>query len=502
MSKHSPTFEEFARLAKPGAIVPVYRQLLADTLTPVSAFLRFGDEEDCFLLESVTGGEKVGRYSLLGFGPSAVFECREGVVRHEHSDGIDEYPTDDPIAELERLLGRRTPVAVPGLPEQGASFTGGAVGYFAYDVVRYVEHLPNRPARSLGLPDLCFLFFDTVIVFDHVFQTVKVITNAHIDEGADVRAAYDRAVETIEAVVHRLHTSVSSVHDDIVTGGTEEIEFESNFEKADYLKAVEQCKEYIAAGDIFQIVLSQRLHARTTAEPFDIYRVLRAINPSPYMFYLRQGNLKLIGASPEVMCKVQDGVMTVRPIAGTRRRGKDEAEDAALADELIHDPKERAEHIMLVDLGRNDVGRVCAYNTVHLDEVMIIEKFSHVMHITSNVSGRLLPGKTCFDALRSSLPAGTLSGAPKVRAMQILDALEPDVRGPYGGAVGYLTYGGNMNTGIIIRTLALLGDDAYVQAGGGIVADSVPEREYQETLSKARSVLRAIRIAEDQMGGR
>ena len=498
---YSPTFTEFQRLAQPGAVVPVCRQLLADTLTPVSAFLRFGHEEDCFLLESVTGGEKIGRYSVMGFGPSAVFECLEGVCKHEHDGRVDEYPSDDPIAELERLLGRSRPVPVPGLPEQETSFTGGAVGYFAYDVVRYVESLPGRPARSLGLPDLCFMFFDTVIVFDHVFHTVKVISNVHMDPGRDAQDAYDQAVDVIDQVVERLGSSESFVHDDILTSGTEEIEFESNVEKPDYLEAVQKCKQYIKAGDIFQVVLSQRLHAKTAADPFDIYRVLRAINPSPYMFFLKLGNLKLIGASPEVMCKVEDRRMTVRPIAGTRRRGHTEEEDAALAEELVNDPKERAEHIMLVDLGRNDVGRACEFNSVTLDDVMIVERFSHVMHITSQVSGTLQPGKTCFDALRSALPAGTLSGAPKVRAMQILDEFEPDVRGPYGGAVGYVTYGGNMNTGIIIRTLVLVGEDAYVQAGGGLVADSVPETEYQETLNKARSLLRAIKIAEDQMGG-
>ena len=498
---YSPAFEEFEKLAEPGAVVPVYRQLLADTLTPVSAFLRFSDEDDCFLLESVTGGEKIGRYSMMGFGPSSVFECSEGVVKHERGGTVDEYPSDDPIAEFERLCTRSKPVAVPGLPEQESSFTGGAVGYFAYDVVRYVEDLPDRPARSLGLPDMCFMFFDTVIVFDHVFHTMKIISNAHMDGGRSAREAYTDAVGAIDLVVDKLSTSMSLVHDDIVTGGTEEIEFESNFEKADYLEAVEACKEYIAAGDIFQVVLSQRLHAKTTAEPFDIYRVLRAINPSPYMFYIRLGGLKLIGASPEVMVKVDGDRMVVRPIAGTRRRGSTDEEDAALAEELINDPKERAEHIMLVDLGRNDVGRVCEYNTVHLDDVMIIERFSHVMHITSQVSGKLEPGKTCFDALRSALPAGTLSGAPKVRAMQILDEFEPDVRGPYGGAIGYVTYAGNMNTGIVIRTLVLIGEDAYVQAGGGLVADSVPETEYEETLNKARTVLRAIKIAETQMGG-
>ncbi len=497
---YCPTFEEFQKLATQGAVVPVYRQLLADTLTPVSVFMRFGHQEDCFLLESVTGGEKIGRYSVLGFGPAAVFECTKGVCKYEHDETIDEYPSDDPIAEFERLATRSKPVSVPGLPEQETSFTGGAVGYFAYDVVRYVEDLPNRPARSLGLPDMCFMFYDTVIVFDHVYHTIKAISNAHIDR--DVREAYDRAVEQIDLVVDKLSTSVSFVHDDIVTEGTEEIEFESNFEKADYLAAVDTCKEYIAAGDIFQVVLSQRLHAKTAADAFDIYRVLRAVNPSPYMFYIKLGNLKLIGASPEVMVKVDGRRMIVRPIAGTRKRGKTEPEDAALAEELIHDPKERAEHIMLVDLGRNDVGRVCEFNTVTLDDVMIIERFSHVMHITSQVSGTLKEGKTCFDALRSALPAGTLSGAPKVRAMQILDELEPDVRGPYGGAVGYVTYGGNMNTGIIIRTLTLVGDDAYVQAGGGLVADSVPENEYQETLNKARAVLRAVKIAETQMGGK
>ncbi|MFO7898072.1 MAG: anthranilate synthase component I [Planctomycetota bacterium] len=497
---HSPTLDEFKQLARPGTVVPVYRQLLADTLTPVSAFLRFGQEDDCFLLESVTGGEKIDRYSMMGFGPAAVFSCSEGTVTCRRDGAVDEHASDDPIAEFERLCTRSAPVRVPGLPEQEQSFSGGAVGYFAYDVVRYVEDLPNRPGRSLGLPDLCFMFFDTVIVFDHVFHTVKVISNVHVDEDTDPGAAYGEAVEAIARVVDKLSRSVSLVHDDIVTTGTEEIPFESNFEKPDYLAAVDKCKEYIRAGDIFQVVLSQRLHAKTTADPFDIYRVLRAINPSPYMFYIKLGDLELIGASPEVMVKVDGDRMVVRPIAGTRRRGKDDAEDAALADELINDPKERAEHIMLVDLGRNDVGRVCEFNTVGLDDVMVIEKFSHVMHITSQVSGRLEEGKTCFDALRSAIPAGTLSGAPKIRAMEILDELEPDVRGPYGGAVGYVTYGGNMNTGIIIRTLSLIGEDAYVQAGGGIVADSVPETEYRETLNKARAVLRAVKIAEEQMG--
>ncbi len=497
---HSPTLDEFKQLARPGTIVPVFRQLLGDALTPVSAFLRFGGGDDCFLLESVTGGEKIGRYSMMGFGPAGVFSCSEGRVTYRRGDVVDEYASDDPVAEFERLCTRSEPVSVPGLPEQEHSFAGGAVGYFAYDVVRYVEDLPNRPGRSLGLPDLCFMFFDTVIVFDHVFHTVKVIGNAHIEEGTDLEVAYQAVVDEIDRVVEQLNRPVSLVHDDIVTAGTEEVPFDSNFEKPAFLESVERCREYIRAGDIFQVVLSQRLHARTTADPFDIYRVLRAINPSPYMFYIKLGDLELIGASPEVMVKVDGDRMVVRPIAGTRRRGGSDEEDAALADDLLNDPKERAEHIMLVDLGRNDVGRVCRYNSVNLDEVMVIEKFSHVIHITSQVSGRLEPGKTCFDALRSALPAGTLSGAPKIRAMEIIDELEPDVRGPYGGAVGYVTYGGNMNTGIVIRTLALVGQDAYVQAGGGIVADSVPENEYQETLNKARALLRAVKIAEDQMG--
>jgi anthranilate synthase component 1 len=499
---HAPSFRDFERLAVPGLVIPVYRQLLADTLTPVSAFLRLAeDEEYSFLLESVTGGEKIGRYSVLGVAPTSVFECTEGQCRVIHgNDRTDEFASEDPIADLEKLVHRSRPIEIPGLPEQETSFTGGAVGYFAYDVVRYVEQLPNRPAESLGLPDLCFLFCDTVVVFDHVYQTVKVIHNVHVDD-RPVREIYDEAVGVIDDVVETLRSSVSHVHDEVVTTGTEEIAFESNMEKPDYIAAVQKCKEYIAAGDIFQVVFSQRLHAKTTAEPFDIYRVLRAVNPSPYMFYLKMGNLKLIGASPEVMVKVDGRRMIVRPIAGTRRRGKTDADDAALAEELLADPKERAEHIMLVDLGRNDVGRVCTFNTVQIDDCMIIEKFSHVMHITSQISGQLEPDKSSFDALRSALPAGTLSGAPKIRAMEILDELEPDVRGPYGGAVGYVSYGGNMNTGIVIRTLTLLGEDAYVQAGGGIVADSVPENEYEETLNKARAVLRAVRIAEEQMGG-
>jgi anthranilate synthase component 1 len=375
---------------------------------------------------------------------------------------------------------------------------GGAVGYASYDTVRYVEHLPNAPRDDRGLPDLYFLFCDTTIIFDNVSKTVKVVGNARLD-GKTTGQAYHEAIERIDGIVELLRRPVAISTEDIAVADGLQREFESNFQKPDYLKMVEACKEYIRAGDIFQVVPSQRLHTRTTADPFNIYRALRVINPSPYMFYLKLDDLQLIGSSPEVMIRVDDGVITLRPIAGTRRRGRTEEEDLELERELLADPKERAEHIMLVDLGRNDVGRVAEYKSVRVTEQMVIERYSHVMHIVSNVTGRLRADCTALDALKASLPAGTLSGAPKVRAMQIIDEFEPTRRGPYGGAVGYIDFFGNLNSCIAIRTIVMKGRDAWVQAGGGIVADSVPENEYEETLNKARGLLKAIDVAERQL---
>jgi anthranilate synthase component 1 len=471
--------------------VPVYRQLLADTLTPVQAFQRLEADSHAFLLESASGPEKIGRYCFLGAAPFGLFTSTGRQVTIAEDGQTRTFAAPNPLEAFAEHLSRFSFVPMNELPR----FSCGAVGYMGYDVVRFVEELPDCPPDDRGLPDVLYMFFDELLIFDHLNKTMKVVCSQRTD-GMAPDAAYDRAVDRIDRLIERLRGPVTSISDDIQPAGTASLAYTSNFRKDDYLKAVEKAKDYIRAGDIFQVVPSQRLMATTPARPFDIYRALRVINPSPYMFHLKFGDLCLIGSSPEVMVRVENRRVTVRPIAGTRWRGATDEEDEALGAELLADPKERAEHIMLVDLGRNDVGRVSRYGTVKLDEVMVIEKYSHVMHIVSEVSGELRDGMTALDALKACLPAGTLTGAPKVRAMQIIDELEPTKRGPYGGAVGYFDFSGNMDTCIAIRTIVLDGSTAYVQAGGGVVADSVPEREYQETLNKAAAVLRAIELAE------
>jgi anthranilate synthase component 1 len=497
--RYKPDLDEFIALSKQGNVVPVCRTLLGDTLTPVSAYEKFARGDFSFLLESAEGGEKLARYSFLGTTPFMVFRARGSEVEIESHGATRKFRSEDALAELQKQVFAFRAVGVPGLPR----FCGGAVGYAAYDAIRYIERLPNAPPDALGLPDLFFAFYDLMVVFDHLQKTVLVICSARLEE--DPRRAYEKAVARIDEAVDRLRTPVMKLSDDITPRGEITLAFRSHFApdhaspaqaRAEFCRAVERCKEYILAGDIFQVVLSQRLTARTQAEPFTVYRALRVINPSPYMFYLHLGQLRLVGSSPEVMVKSESGKVTVRPIAGTRPRGATDEEDAALAAELLADPKERAEHIMLLDLGRNDVGRICRYGTVKIEEEMIIERFSHVMHMTSMVTGLLDDRKSCFDAFRSCFPAGTLSGAPKIRAMEILDELEPVKRGPYGGAVGYVDFRGNLDTCIAIRTLIFTGREVIVQAGAGIVADSVPEREYEETLNKARGLFRAIQVAE------
>ncbi len=494
---YRPTFEEFCHYAREANVVPVYRQLLADVLTPTSAHQKVAAGGHSFLLESVVGGEKIGRYSFIGSRPFLTFKATRDEVTVGGPDGEKTYTVADPMDELKKLLSRYRVAHVEGLPR----FTSGAVGYFAYDVVRYTENLPDAPPDVLGLPDIYVNFYDTMVVFDHITKSVKVVHSVRTD-GRDPRQAYDEALGRIDAVCEQLRQPTVALADDIAPVGEVTIPYSSNFTREEYCKVVEHCKEYIRAGDIFQVVPSQRLCARTDVQAFDIFRVLRVVNPSPYLFYLNFGDVKLVGSSPEVMVRVEDGLVTLRPIAGSRPRGKTEAEDQALARELLADPKECAEHVMLVDLGRNDVGRVAKFDTVNVDECMVIERYSHVMHIVSNVSGRLEEGRDAFDTLRACLPAGTLSGAPKVRAMQIIDEVEPQRRGPYGGAVGYIDFSGNMDTCIAIRTIVMLGDKAYVQAGGGIVADSVPDTEFEETLNKARGLLRAIQVAEQIFGKR
>ena len=491
-TQYYPTFNEFKELSKKGNVVPVYRQLFADTLTPVSAFQKVSDTDYAFLLESADGGEKIAKYSTIGSNPFAGFKCKGSNVEIFNKEGITHIETTDPFKVLEQQISKFSPVRVNGLPD----FFGGAVGYTSYDSVRYVETLPDSTADDLNLPDMYFMFYDETIVFDHLNKTIKVVCAAHIDE-RDIQEIYEDTVNKIDNVTNKLRTPVMTLSDDITEKGELSLKFSSNFKKSDFLQAVETCKEYIRAGDIIQAVLSQRLQTEINAKPINIYRTLRVINPSPYMFYIKMKDLELIGSSPEVMVKVDDGNINVRPIAGTRKRGSTTEEDELLAKELLSDPKELAEHIMLLDLGRNDVGSVSQYDSVSIDEKMVIEKYSHVMHITSSVSGKLRSDKNAFDGLRACLPAGTLSGAPKVRAMEIIDELEQTRRGPYGGAVGYINFSGDINTCITIRTIVLKnGKDAYIQAGAGIVADSIPEMEYQETLNKAKGLLRAIEVAE------
>jgi anthranilate synthase component 1 len=507
--RYRPTPEDFVELAGGHSLVPVYRQLVGDTLTPVTAFRKIQEGDWSFLFESVIGGERLGRYSFVGSGPFLVCEAHDRSVRIEDrpTGRVQELTHDDPLRLLEETVAQYRAPHLPGMPR----FLGGAVGYAGYDTVRYVERLEHPPPDDRGLPDLCFALYDRMVIFDHINKTIAVVALAHVSgvrgQGSGVRqkelqVSYEEACRRADALVEKLQRTETDLPlTDIAPGGRVTRDFHSNFGPGQFERAVEKAKEYIKAGDIFQVVLSQRLTAETRAHPFDVYRTLRVVNPSPFMFYLRQGSeLSLVGSSPEIMVRVEGDKVTIRPLAGTRRRGLTEEEDDRLAAELIADPKERAEHIMLVDLGRNDVGRVARYGTVQLSDVMQVERYSHVMHICSNVTGRLEAGKTAFDALRSCLPAGTLSGAPKVRAMEIIDELEPHRRGPYGGAVGYVDFSGNMDTCIALRTIVFKGQTAYLQAGAGIVADSVPELEREETLSKAMGLLRALEIAESQMG--
>lgn len=499
MVRHRPDFESFARLAGQAPCVPVYRQLTGDGLTPVNAFLKVARPGASFLFESVVGGEKVGRFSFLGTEPFVTFEARgERVAIAEASrPGEAEIRTSaDPFRDLQELIDRYRAVHLPGLPR----FCGGAVGYAAYDSVRYTERLPDAPPDDRGLPDLAFGMYDRMVVFDHIRKTVLVVAQAFLEGAGSAREAYDRAAARVDELVERLSAPGPELPPcDIDTDRPVTLNPASNLSRAQYEEIVRRCQEYIKSGDIFQVVPSQRFAVPTTAASFDIYRVLRVVNPSPFLFYLPFEGFSLIGCSPEILVRVEDGEVTIRPIAGTRRRGVDEAEDRALAEELLADPKERAEHIMLVDLGRNDVGRVAEPSTVRLTELMTVERYSHVMHITSNVQGRLAEGKTAFDALRAGLPAGTVSGAPKVRAMEIIDEMEPQRRGPYGGAVGYIDFTGNMDTCIALRTIVLKDGTAYVQAGGGVVYDSVPAAEYEETVNKSRGLVKAIEIAQAQL---
>jgi anthranilate synthase component I len=506
-----PSRKEFLALAKGHTLVPVCRTLTADLETPVSAFLRAAwASRECFLLESVEGGEQVGRYTFIGVAPYKRIVARGREIAIGEGNRVTRIE-GDVFNVLRDALGGHKPARLEGLPP----FTAGAVGYLAYDAVRQIERLPELAADELGVPDACFLFFDEVLAFDHVRKQIWLVVTADVTlERPD--AAYDKAVKRLRRLERRLEQPLPKIKSKAPKG---KLKVAHRTRKRDYLKAVERTKEYIAAGDIFQAVISQRFDMEPGADAFQVYRALRIVNPSPYMFFLRfpadamalsgrsgrskisskkskpPAAVELAGSSPELLVRVHHGRVEYRPIAGTRPRGANEKEDQALADEMLHDEKERAEHVMLVDLGRNDVGRVSQFGSVKVDRLMFVERYSHVMHLVSTIEGRLRPELTAVDALRACFPAGTLSGAPKVRAMEIIEELEPARRGAYGGAVLYADFSGNLDSCIAIRSMLAVGGKGYVQAGAGIVADSVPELEYRESINKAQAVIRAIERA-------
>ncbi len=489
-----PSLSEARRLAREYDVVPLYGEFIGDLETPISAALKFADEENVFLLESAEEAERFGRYSFLGFDPKRTLSYRDGVYTVVDADGVREVAAKDPFRGLAEIVGKKSVAPLPNLP----AFVGGAVGYFSYDAVRYLEWLPDAPLDELQVPEAYFVVTDTLIVFDHLRHKVLVISlvdaaNLRDVEGEGFAAAYRRAADDIRRVSERLAAPVVRR---ALPAGNGEVEVSSNFTCAGYEEAVEKAKEYIRAGDAFQIVPSQRFFAEIgDLDPFLLYRGLRTVNPSPYMTYLKLGDMALVGASPEPLVRVEGRRVMTRPVAGTRRRGATPEEDALLAEELLADAKERAEHVMLVDLGRNDMGRVVEIGSVGLESFMEVERYSHVMHIVSTVEGDLREDLTALDALAAAFPAGTVSGAPKVRAMEIIDELEPTRRGPYAGATGYYGIDGRLDTCITLRTALLKDNRAYFQAGGGVVADSVPSLEYEETRNKAGAIVRALEVA-------
>ena len=490
----TPSLGEARSLARDYDVVPLYAEFIGDLETPISAVLRFAGEDNVFLLESAEAAERFGRYSFLGFDPKRTLAYRGGLYTVVDADGVREMSARDPFRGLAQIVGRKSVAPLPNLP----AFVGGAVGYFSYDAVRYLEMLTHAPPDDLHVPEACFAITDTMVVFDHLRHKVLVISLVDAArlrdvEGEGFAAAYRRAADDVRRVVERLSTPLGRR---VLSVGSGSLEISSNFTKASYEEAVERAKEYIRAGDAFQIVPSQRFQAEIgDLHPLLLYRGLRTVNPSPYMTYLKLGDLFLVGASPEPLVRVEGRRVMTRPIAGTRPRGATPKEDAVLAEELLADEKERAEHVMLVDLGRNDLGRVGEVGSVELSSFMEIERYSHVMHIVSTVEGNLRPDLTALDALAAAFPAGTVSGAPKVRAMEIIDELEPARRGPYAGATGYYGVDGRLDTCITLRTALLKEGIAYFQAGGGVVADSVPKLEYEETRNKARAMERALEVA-------
>ncbi len=488
-----PTFEDFRKKAEESSLIPVCREILVDMETPISVFRKIGQGDYSFLLESIEGGERWGRYSFIGINPSVIFITRgneaeiiEGGVTRKYSD------FSDPLDLMKDLMQKHRCASVEGLPR----FFGGAVGYYSYDTVRFFEKLPDTTFDELNLPDSIFMIPKILLIFDNIKKITTVVAYVYIKGGDNLEKAYRLAKEEIDAVVQKIRLPLERLGAPEVKDH-QAFKMTSNFTTEDFQKIVRKAKEYIKAGDIIQVVLSQLFQADFKVDRFNLYRALRRVNPSPYMFYLKFDDLSFVGSSPEILVRVEDKNIELRPIAGTRPRGKDVKTDELMEKELKADPKEKAEHIMLLDLGRNDVGRVAKYGSVKVTELMVVERYSHVMHLVSNVRGRLDDDRDVFDVLRSSFPAGTVSGAPKVRAMEIIEELEPCKRGPYAGAVGYFSFSGNMDFCITIRTLVIKGDRVYLQAGAGIVADSDPKKEYEETLNKARGMIKAIELAID-----
>jgi anthranilate synthase component 1 len=490
-----PSQSEFVKLAKQGNVIPVYGELFADLETPVSAFQKLDNGRFSYLLESVEGTEKVARFSFLGSRPRLLFtstgrHIELSTFREGSAPRIKRFETaGDPLAELQRLLQRFRFVPVPGLPR----FCGGFVGYLGYNTVQFLERLPAHQIDDLRVPDIMLMLTDTMAIFDHAQHKLLLVANAQT-QGVSPRAAYRKASRDIRAMAAALRAPLPKPRRRRArrSGGA----VRSTVGRGEFTRMVGKAKEFIRAGDVIQVVLSQRLERPLSCAPLDVYRVLRSLNPSPYMFLLRFGSLCLVGASPEMLVRCEDGRLETRPIAGTRPRGRDDREEERLVHQLRTSPKERAEHLMLVDLGRNDLGRIATVGSVQTPELMIVEKYSHVLHLVSGVTARLRGGKDAFDVLRATFPAGTVTGAPKVRAMEIIAELERHDRGPYAGAVGYLSFSGNLDTCITIRTILIKDDRAYIQAGAGIVADSNPRREYEETLNKAKGMLQAIETAE------
>ena len=488
-----PDFREFQRLAKQGNLIPVYDVFSADLLTPVSAYLRIAQgARYSFLLESVEGGEKIARYTFAGAHPEEVFRYGNGACVLENRERL-VWEERDPISFLRERVERFRPVRLPGLPP----LVAGAIGYFSYDMVRLIERLPKRLRDEIGLYDAVLMFYHGLIAFDHVQHRLWIVRNIFTEGHGSLRSKYDAAVREIKRTRQLLDELVAAEHRNKSSKPSRRapLKVNSNFRRPEYLDVVRKAKQYIRAGDIFQVVLSQRFSVKALADPFEIYRQLRALNPSPYLFYLQLNDVTVVGSSPEMLVKVQGHDVFYRPIAGTRRRGKDEAEDQRLEREMLSSEKERAEHIMLVDLGRNDLGRVCEYGTVKVEKLLTVERYSHVMHIVSSLRGRLRQDVDCFDALMACFPAGTVSGAPKVRAMEIIEELERTRRGIYAGGILYLDFAGNLDSCIALRTMVVKTGVAYVQAGGGIVADSTPEGEYQESVNKSKALLTALEAA-------